>query len=62
MSGSPYLCIEPPGATVCTHEGAKTHRGLHGQSPEHFPNLPAMHKQGLSAVVVNVDMTRMGLG
>lgn len=62
MAGSPDLCTEPPGAMVCTHEGAKTFRGLHGQSPEHFPNLAAMHKQGLSAVVANGDPTRMGLG
>lgn len=39
-----------------------THGDLHGQSPEHFPNLPATQKQGLSAVVANGDPTSMGLG
>lgn len=40
----------------------ETHKGLHGQSPEHFPNLPATQKQGLPAVVANGDPTSMGLG
>ena len=62
MVGSPDLCVEPTGATVCTHRGAETHGSLHGQSPEHFPNLPATQKQGLSAVVANGDPTSMGLG
>lgn len=32
------------------------------QSPEQFPNLPAMQKQSLSAAVAKGDPTRMGLG